>query len=86
MEEPNVDYNIGIFGEGMVGKTCLITRYVDDKFDECEPAKSNVDTYEKTFIINKTLVNLNIFDFRSRNILFINKKLYERIKWNNISL
>jgi len=63
MADPfNVDFNIGIFGEGRVGKTCLIKRYVDDNFSEFEETSSNADAFEKTLTIDKTVVNLNIYD------------------------
>jgi small GTP-binding protein len=63
MSDPfNVDFNIGIFGEGRVGKTCLIKRFVDGGFDEDELSGINAETFEKSINIDKTVVNLTIYD------------------------
>ena len=70
------DYDIKlkfvILGESMVGKTCLINRYISDKFGERYLCTIGIDFQEKTIIKNNKTIKLQIWDTageeRYRNI------------------
>jgi small GTP-binding protein len=51
-----------LLGECGVGKTCIINKYINDKFDSGELSTSNVKAIEKTLIINKKKIKLDIWD------------------------
>ena len=59
-----MEYNfiLGIFGEGRVGKTCIVKRFLGEGFDEKEESSSDADKVEKTIDIGKDVVNLEIYD------------------------
>ena len=85
MSEDN-DYDlkckIVLIGESGVGKTCIISRYVEQKFDPNEQATYNASFSTKIVNINNKSIELNLWDtvgqerFRSfTNIFFINAKI-----------
>jgi len=57
-----LNFIIGIFGEGRVGKTCIVKRFIDNDFDEHEKTSSNADKLEKIIEIEKNVINLEIYD------------------------
>lgn len=57
-----LNFIIGIFGEGRVGKTCIVKRFIDNDFDEFEETSSNADKLEKLIEIEKNVINLEIYD------------------------
>ena len=57
-----LNFIIGIFGEGRVGKTCIVKRFIDNDFDEHEETSSNADKLEKIIEIEKNVINLEIYD------------------------
>jgi small GTP-binding protein len=67
-----------LLGESGVGKTCIINRYIHDTFFSGEIPNINVKTIEKTLIINKKKIKLNIWDtvsqekYRAISKLFYN--------------
>lgn len=56
-------YKIVIIGDSTVGKTSLITRYVNDKFIDLPDIDRTGNAYnlEKILIINENSVKLNIW-------------------------
>lgn len=59
-----MEYNfiLGIFGEGRVGKTCIVKRLLDQGFDEHEETSSDADKVDTSINIGKDIVNLDIYD------------------------
>jgi len=57
-----LNFVVGIFGEGRVGKTCIVKRFIDNQFDENEETSSNADKLEKLIEIEKNVINLEIYD------------------------
>ena len=59
-----MEYNfiLGIFGEGRVGKTCIVKRLLDQGFNEEEETSSDADKVDTSINIGKDIVNLDIYD------------------------
>ena len=82
--EKRIEIKIILIGEAGVGKTCIINRYINHRFDEDTINTISTSCEQKTIILNdknKTGVDLNIWDtcgqekFRNLvNILFQNAK------------
>ena len=72
MEEYDIKLKIIVLGESMVGKTCLITRYTNDKFGGKYLCTVGIDFQKKTIEKNKKKILLQIWDTagqeRFRNI------------------
>ncbi|KAL9647278.1 hypothetical protein ABK040_012629 [Willaertia magna] len=51
-----------LIGESGVGKTALLLKYVEDKFEESLLSTIGVDFKEKVLVINDKLIKLQIFD------------------------
>ena len=58
-----VRYKMCIFGDGGVGKTTLINRYISGKFSEDFKMTIGVDFYTKSIEIEGIKVQLQIWDF-----------------------
>lgn len=58
-----VRYKMCIFGDGGVGKTTLVNRYISGKYSEDFRMTIGVDFYTKSIEIEGTRVNLQIWDF-----------------------
>ena len=56
-------YKMCIFGDGGVGKTTLINRYISGKYSENFRMTIGVDFYTKSIEIQGIRVNLQIWDF-----------------------
>jgi len=56
-------YKMCIFGDGGVGKTTLINRYISGKYSEDFKMTIGVDFYTKNIIIEDINVSLQIWDF-----------------------
>ena len=56
-------YKLCIFGDGGVGKTTLVNRYVTGKYSEDFKMTIGVDFYTKSVSIEEINVNLQIWDF-----------------------
>ena len=56
-------YKMCIFGDGGVGKTTLINRYISGKYSEDFRMTIGVDFYTKNIEIQDIRVNLQIWDF-----------------------
>jgi Ras-related protein Rab-7A len=56
-------YKMCIFGDGGVGKTTLINRYLSGKYSEDFKMTIGVDFYTKNIIIEDINVSLQIWDF-----------------------
>ena len=56
------DIKIGLIGNSSVGKSSLIRRFVDNKFDDNYMSTIGVDYFEKKIIINSNIINLIIQD------------------------
>lgn len=55
-------YKLILFGNMGVGKTSLIERFVNDKFEEDYQSTMGYNVYEKRVIYNGTVISLMIFD------------------------
>ena len=66
-------YKMCIFGDGGVGKTTLVNRYISGKYSEDFRMTIGVDFYTKTLEVDDIKVNLQIWDFagehRFKNLL-----------------
>ncbi|TFG00584.1 MAG: GTP-binding protein [Promethearchaeota archaeon] len=62
-EESDVLFKIIIFGEGGVGKTTLIRRYLEGYFEESIKMTIGVDFFMKNIEIKDLIVSLQIWDF-----------------------
>jgi len=64
--EPGVDNHIvikvGMMGESQTGKTSLMVKYVEDKFEEDYVETLGVNFMEKTIKIRKVTVTLSVWD------------------------
>ncbi len=56
-------YKMCIFGDGGVGKTTLVNRYISGKYSEAYKMTIGVDFYTKSIEIQDIRVNLQIWDF-----------------------
>ncbi len=56
-------YKMCIFGDGGVGKTTLVNRYISGKYSEDFKMTIGVDFYTKSIEIQGIRVNLQIWDF-----------------------
>ena len=70
--EPNVTFKILTIGESGVGKTCILRRFVENKFLKNHLATIGIDFKTKTLTINNQEIKLKIWDTagqeRFRNI------------------
>ena len=70
--EPNVTFKILTIGESGVGKTCILRRFVENKFLKNHLATIGIDFKTKTLNINNQEIKLKIWDTagqeRFRNI------------------
>ena len=70
--EPNVTFKILTIGESGVGKTCILRRFVENKFLKNHLATIGIDFKTKTLTINDQEIKLKIWDTagqeRFRNI------------------
>lgn len=60
-------YKIALFGDGGVGKTTLVNRYITGKFSEEHKMTIGVEFYTKLLEINNQGVSLKIWDFAGDN-------------------
>ena len=70
--EPSITFKILTIGESGVGKTCILRRFVEDKFLKNHLATIGIDFKTKTLNINNQEIKLKIWDTagqeRFRNI------------------
>ena len=70
--EPNATFKILTIGESGVGKTCILRRFVDNKFSKTHLATIGIDFKAKTLYINNQEIKLKVWDTagqeRFRNI------------------
>ena len=62
-EIPELIFKVCIFGDGGVGKTTLLYRYIDRKFDKSMKMTIGADILVKKLIIENMSVTLQIWDF-----------------------
>lgn len=60
-------YKICVFGDGAVGKTTLVNRYIKDKFITDLKMTIGVELYSKTIDLNGDTISLKIWDFAGQN-------------------
>ena len=76
----DLSIKIGLLGNSSVGKSCLIRRYIEDKYEDNFITTIGVDYYEKNVEVNNTIIKLIIQDttgeerFRS-----ISKNYYKNV-------
>ena len=56
-------YKIVLFGDEGVGKTSLVERFINNRFEEDYTSTLGYNVFEKTVIYNECLISLLIFDF-----------------------
>ena len=56
------EFSIGTFGEGRVGKTCILRRYLENKFDEEELSTTSAYNFEHIEEYNNQNYTLTIYD------------------------
>jgi len=60
--ESHIVVKVGMIGESQTGKTSLMVKYVEDKFDEDYCETLGVNFMEKTIKIRKVTVTLSVWD------------------------
>ena len=58
----NYTWKIVVIGDGSVGKTSLIHRYIDNKFQESYNETIGIDLFTHNFTIDGSEINLLIYD------------------------
>jgi len=70
---PHARYKVCLIGDGGVGKTTLVNRYISGKYSEDFKMTIGVDFYIKTIEIDRINITLQIWDFagehRFKNLL-----------------
>jgi len=56
------NFKVVLLGEGRVGKTSTVLRYVQDKFDDKMQATIQASFLKKVLMINQTTINMAIWD------------------------
>lgn len=56
------NFKIVLLGEGCVGKTSIVLRYVEDKFQSKHISTLQASFLSKTIYVNEERINLNIWD------------------------
>ena len=59
----NIKYKMILFGAEGVGKTSLVNRFVNDKFDANYTSTLGYNVYEKIICLDRFRISLMIFDF-----------------------
>ncbi|MHA1332213.1 MAG: Rab family GTPase, partial [Candidatus Hodarchaeales archaeon] len=74
-------YKIILAGDGSVGKTTLINRFVTGRFTSDYKATIGVDIFSKRFKVNDNAINLQIWDIAGQS-LFKNfrRKFYSQAR------
>ncbi len=64
MEEPRSDIiiKIVIMGEASVGKTNLLTRYIWDRFDDCQKPTIGMDFLSKDLVVDNCNIKVQFWD------------------------
>ena len=63
----DAQYKIALFGDGGVGKTTLINRFISGRFGDSFKMTIGVDLYTKRLEVNGKVVSLRIWDFAGDN-------------------
>ncbi|NVM27913.1 MAG: GTP-binding protein [Candidatus Helarchaeota archaeon] len=71
-------YKVVLFGDIGVGKTSLVIRFINDKFDENLVSTIGYNVYEKSLIYNECLISLMIFDFGGQERFANLRRYYAR--------
>ena len=67
-----------MFGDQGVGKTSLVVRFVNDKFEENYARTIGYNVFEKSVIYNECLISLMIFDFGGQERFTTLREYYAR--------
>jgi Ras-related protein Rab-21 len=76
MVESDFKFKICLLGEGSVGKTSLVYRFVENKFQEDYKATLGVSILQKHLEIDDNSVSINIWDLGGQEIFKKLLKLY----------
>ena len=76
MAESDFKIKICLLGEGSVGKTSLVYRFIDDKFHEDYKATLGVNILQKNLEIDDNSVSTNIWDLGGQDTFENLRKLY----------
>lgn len=76
MVESDFKFKICLLGEGSVGKTSLVHRFVEDKFQEDYKATLGVSILQKHLEIDEYSVSINIWDLGGQDSFIKLRKLY----------
>ena len=76
MAESDFKFKICLLGEGSVGKTSLVNRFIENKFQEDYKATLGVTILQKHLEIDEYSVSLNIWDFGGQISFKKLRKLY----------
>ena len=55
------EYKVVIIGEGRVGKTSILIRFINDKFDPEQKSTVNASYLQKSVSIGSNIITLNIW-------------------------
>ncbi|XP_074599142.1 ras-related protein Rab-21-like [Brevipalpus obovatus] len=61
-KSPSLQFKVVLLGEGCVGKTSLISRFVENKFNESHVSTLQASFLRKTLMIEGQSVNISIWD------------------------
>jgi small GTP-binding protein len=76
MAESDFKFKICLLGEGSVGKTSLVYRFIENKFQEDYKTTLGVSILQKHLEIDEYSVSLNIWDFGGQHSFKKLRKLY----------
>lgn len=78
MSNDQKNYKIIILGESFVGKTSIVTRFIDDIFDDSLTATIGIGLFKKQIDINNEKIKLNIWDTAGQERFYSITKSYYR--------
>ena len=71
-----IRYKLILFGDEAVGKTSLVQRYVNDKFDDNYISTLGYNVYEKRVLCGERVVSLMIYDIGGQEKFADIRKMY----------
>jgi len=78
LPEKLMRYKMILFGNEGVGKTSLVERFINDKFEQNYLATLGYNVYEKRILHNDTLISLMIYDIGGQERFSALRKQYAK--------
>ncbi|TXT59665.1 MAG: hypothetical protein BAJALOKI3v1_1030010 [Promethearchaeota archaeon] len=78
MSKPKISMKLVVIGDGSVGKTTLLHRYINREFIDTTTMTIGVDFYVKEIEIDETICQLNLWDISGQDRFFFMVDKYMR--------